>query len=224
MNLKYGSKMSDSIFEKKSKLLEEFLNHSAFDGFSQKSLEIAGENIGLNVGQIAILAPNGVISMVDYWFSMADDYMEQALLSRSGLKIREKATLAVRARIEFLGQNKEALRHAIALLAMPNNLARGLQIGARFVDKAWRAMGDISTDINFYTKRMTLLGVDIMVGTYFLGDDSLENVDTWAFLDRRIENIMQIEKAKFQFRNFTKKLPDPIPFLARLRYGAKPLP
>jgi ubiquinone biosynthesis protein COQ9 len=31
---------------------------------------------------------------------------------------------------------------------------------------------------------------------FWLGDESPAHEDTWAFLDRRIENIMQIETAK----------------------------
>ncbi len=216
--------MPDSLFAKKLNLLEEFLNLSLFDGFSNLTLQKAGLNIGLDKGQVAILAPDGTLSMVDYWFSLADEFMAQEISKRSGLKIREKATLAIRSRIEFLGKNKEALRSSIALLALPQNLVRGIKIGGRFVDAAWRSMGDNSTDINFYSKRMTLLGVDILVGAYFLGDDSNENIDTWAFLDRRIENIMQFEKAKFEFKKLKAKIPNPIPFLAKLRYGEKPLP
>lgn len=214
--------MQESIFDKKNELLQIFLGLSVFNGLSTQSLLMAGREMGLNEGQISIIAPNGPISLIDYWFSLADEFMVQNLNSRQGLKIREKATLAIRSRLEYFSANKEAFRKAIALLALPTNSLRALSIGNRFSDLAWRTFGDKSTDFNYYSKRAMLLATDIATAAYFLGDESDEHQDTWAFLDRRIENIMQIEKAKFEFKKLTANLPDPIPFLAKLRYGAKP--
>lgn len=208
----------------KNALLQAFLENSAFDGFSIKGLKAAAHKIGLNDGELQILAPNGVISMIDYWFLQADDFVLATLAARKALKIREKATLAIRSRLEFLGQYREALRHALMILALPQNLPHSLAIGYRFADKVWRAFGDTSTDFNYYSKRTMLLAVDASTATCFVGDESEDNSETWAFLDRRIENIMQIEKAKFKLREFKAKLPDPVPLLAGLRFGKRPMP
>ena len=208
----------------KSSLLQAFLENAAFDGFSKKGLKSAAHKIGLNDGEMQILAPGGVISMIDYWFLQADNFVIETLSARKALKIREKATLAIRSRLEFLGQYHEALRHALMILALPQNLPHSLAIGYRFADKVWRAFGDTSTDFNYYSKRTMLLAVDASTATCFLGDDSEDNAETWAFLDRRIENIMQIEKAKFKLREFKAKLPDPVPLLAGLRFGKRPMP
>lgn len=205
-------------------LLAAFLANAPFIGLNDAALKSAAKQIGLNEGQLEIIAPDGAISLIDYWFSKADEIMENELAIRKGLKIREKAALAVRVRLEYFAQNKEALRRAIVQLALPQNAARGLAIGYRMADTAWRAFGDSSTDFNYYTKRTMLLGVDVATSAYFLSDDSEGNEKTWEFLDRRIENIMQIEKAKASFRKAKEKLPDFIPILAKLRYGAKPLP
>ena len=210
--------------EIKDKLLDSFLNNAAFSGLGAPALLQAAKENGINKGEVEIIAPNGAISMIDYWFQKADDYVIETLISRGGLKIREKATLAIRARLEFLGQHKEALTKAIAIMALPHNIAHSLSIGYRFSDKVWRAFNDKSTDFNYYTKRTMLLAVDTSTAAYFINDDSHEHEDTWGFLDRRIENIMQIEKTKFKIREFKEKLPDPIPLLARLRYGKRPMP
>lgn len=210
--------------DKKSELLFAFLDEALFAGLNSASLRKAAANSGLSKGETEILAPNGVISMIDYWFSLADEVMIAALLLGNGLKIRQKATLAIRSRLEFLGQHKEALRYAIVQLALPHNARRGLEIGYRFSDAAWRAFGDTSTDFNYYSKRTILLGVDLATTTFFLGDDSLDKQDSWAFLDRRIENIMQFEKVKANLRKLKEKLPNPIPFISKLRFGERPLP
>ena len=205
-------------------LLEVFLQNAPFSGMNKSALLAAAQEIGLEEGQLSIIAPDYAISLIDYWFAQADAKMVEELSIRKGLKIREKATFAVRARLEYLGKHKEALRRAIILLALPNNAPRALSIGYRMADAAWCAFGDTSTDFNYYTKRTMLLGVDVATSAYFLADDSDDHIDTWKFLDKRIENIMQIEKAKASFRKAREKLPDIIPMLARLRYGTKPLP
>ncbi len=216
--------MSLSFNAKKPELLAKLLENAPFDGLSSRSLLLAGKELDLSKGQLQIIAPDGIISMIDYWFSLADNFMIDALKARQGLKIREKAALCVRSRLEFFGQNKEAYRQAVAILAMPTNSIRAAKIGARFADCAWRAFGDQSTDFNFYTKRTMLLGVDIATALVFLGDESEENYETWDFLDRRIQNIMEIEKAKASFKKTIEKIPDPIPFLSQLRYGKRPMP
>ena len=214
----------DPILAKKEELLSAFLENAPFNGMSARALGFAAKESGIDEGMTQILAPNGAISLIDYWFSKADEFVAEAILARKSLKIREKATLAIRARLEFFAPHKEALGKALAILALPHNLGHSLSIGYRFSDIAWRAMGDKSTDFNYYTKRTMLLAADAATGAYFLNDDSEDFAKTWEFLDRRIGNIMQIEKTKAQFRNLKTKIPDPVPLLARLRYGKRPMP
>ena len=59
-------------------------------------------------------------------------------------------------------------------------------------------LGDTSEDVNWYTKRATLSAVYSSTVLFWLGDTSEGHAETWAFLDRRIENVMQIEKVKAQ--------------------------
>ena len=60
----------------------------------------------------------------------------------------------------------------------------------------WYAAGDTSTDFNFYTKRATLAGVYSSTLLYWLNDRSPGGEATWGFLDRRIDDVMKIEKLK----------------------------
>ena len=60
----------------------------------------------------------------------------------------------------------------------------------------WYAAGDTSTDFNFYTKRATLAGVYSSTLLYWLNDRSPGSEATWGFLDRRIDDVMKIEKLK----------------------------
>ena len=83
----------------------------------------------------------------------------------------------------------------------------------------WKAIGDPSTDFNFYTKRITLGAVYSSCFLYWLNDESDNAADTWDFLDRRIENVMQIEKIKAKCRNQNYEIPDIWRQLGKLRFG-----
>ena len=87
----------------------------------------------------------------------------------------------------------------LALLALPLNAPLGLKLLYRTVDAIWYAAGDTSADFNFYTKRATLAGVFSSTLLYWLNDRSEGNEATWAFLDRRIDDVMRFEKFKGQF-------------------------
>ena len=65
----------------------------------------------------------------------------------------------------------------------------------------WYAAGDTSTDFNFYTKRATLAGVYSSTLLYWLNDRSPGSEATWGFLDRRIDDVMRIEKLKSRGRS-----------------------
>jgi ubiquinone biosynthesis protein COQ9 len=116
----------------------------------------------------------------------------------SGMKFREKVTAAVRFRLE--AGTREAVRRGAALFALPQHAATGAGLIWGTADAIWNALGDSSRDINWYTKRMTLSGVYSTTVLYWLGDESEGQAASWAFLDRRIEDVMRFEKLKGQMR------------------------
>jgi ubiquinone biosynthesis protein COQ9 len=91
-------------------------------------------------------------------------------------------------------------------------------LGWRAADRMWRIAGDFSTDINHYTKRATLLGVYGSTTLVYLDDDSEDLAPTRAFLERRIDDVMQIEKVKGSWRRSRERMPSITRFLGRLRY------
>jgi ubiquinone biosynthesis protein COQ9 len=106
----------------------------------------------------------------------------------------------------------------MAILARPDHAARAARLGWRAADRMWRAVGDSSTDIAWYTKRTTLAAVYAATLMAWMDDDSEGFADTRAFLDRRIEDVMKIEKLKAQFRPQPGRTFSTARFLGRLRY------
>jgi ubiquinone biosynthesis protein COQ9 len=120
-----------------------------------------------------------------------------------------------------MAAQKIAARRAAAFLAIPVNAPMGAELSFRTADAIWRGIGDTATDFNYYTKRLLLSGVYTATLLFWFSDDSDGAADTWAFLDRRIENVMSIEKAKAGLADFASKLPDPFKILGSLRYPDK---
>ena len=123
----------------------------------------------------------------------------------AGLKIRDRIKGAVRIRLERHAGEREAVRRALAVLSLPFNAGLALKLLYKTVDAMWYAAGDTSTDFNFYTKRATLAGVYSSTLLYWLNDRSPGSEATWAFLDRRIDDVMKIEKLKAQVRSWTER-------------------
>lgn len=209
----------------RDRLLDAALDEAAFSGWNQGCVARAREAAGLSEGEAMLAAPRGALDLIDAWFDRAERAMERAIIDcEAGTKIRVRATLAVRSRLDAMAPHQESLRRAALFLAMPNHVPDAARIGWRAADRAWKAMGDLSTDFNFYTKRMILTGVHAATLAYWLQDETEDCASTWAFLDRRIENVMGIEKVKAQLGGLVDKIPDPLGVLTLLRYGRQPRP
>jgi len=160
--------------------------------------------------------------MIDAWFASIDAAMLAGFTPEqlAAMKIRARITALVEARLDLAAPHREALRRALAILAMPQNAVRGTQLGWRAADAMWRAAGDTATDYNHYSKRMTLGAVYAATIAVFLDDESEGQADTRAFLARRIENIMQFEKAKAKWLTPPEHRFSLSRFIGRLRYPA----
>ena len=104
---------------------------------------------------------------------------------------KEKVKASIQIRLGAAKFHKEALRAGIPTLAAPSNALTALRLLYDTVDNIWFAIGDSSVDFNFYTKRTLLAGVYGVTLLYWLDDDSDEYKETWKFLKRRLDGIIQ---------------------------------
>ena len=196
--------------------------NAAFDGWSDAARDMAADAAGIDTDVAALAFEDGALDMIDAWFAEIDRAMLAAVPPEriATMKIRERITALIEARLQATAADRESLRRAVAILALPQNLARAARLGWRTVDTIWRAAGDVATDYNHYTKRTILLGVYASTVTVFLDDDSEGFVDTRAFLARRIAGILAFEKAKAGFLKRTEHGFSLSRFVGRLRYPA----
>jgi ubiquinone biosynthesis protein COQ9 len=193
--------------------------NAAFDGWTAAARDMAADAAGVD-RDVATLAFPDAMAMIDAWFASVDTAMLAALPPETlaTMKVRAKIAGLVEARLAILAPNREALRRARAILAMPQNLGKAAKLGWRATDTMWRAAGDTATDYNHYTKRTILAGVYAATLTAFLDDESEDFADTRASLSRRIDGIMRFEKAKAGFLARTQHRPSVSRFIGRLRY------
>ena len=197
--------------------------HAGFDGWSEAAVHAAADEMGVD-RDVALLAfKDKAIDMIDAWVEAVDLELASRLTVEklNAMKIRDRITALLATRLEIMAPDRESLRRALAIMAMPTNLARAAKMGWRSADRMWRLAGDSTTDLNHYTKRMTLSAVYGSTLTVFVNDDSENFADTRAFLDRRIDNVMQIEKVKYQAKQRKEFAPSLSRFIGRLRYPAR---
>jgi ubiquinone biosynthesis protein COQ9 len=194
--------------------------HAAFDGWNEKAVRAAAADYNIDSDVAALAFKGKAIDLIGHWIGSVDNEMERRLPpeKRAAMKIRDKITALVTTRLEIMAPNKDALRRAMAIMAMPGNAPRTAKIGWHSADQMWRAAGDTATDFNHYTKRLTLSAVYASTLAVFVNDDSDNFADTRAFLDRRIDNVMQFEKVKAQAKARQDYIPSLSRFIGRLRY------
>jgi ubiquinone biosynthesis protein COQ9 len=194
-----------------------------FEGFTDKVLTEAAKTAGVDAKALPRLFPDGPLGLVSALSKLWDDEME-ARLAKAGLpalKIRERIATAIRTRLDILRPHKEAARRAAAFLTLPPHAGRAATLLYATVDAIWRAAGDTSTDFNFYSKRAILAGVYSATLLRWFTDESEDEAETSAFLDRRIADIMRFEKFKAQLRERAKHLPSFADILKGPLGGAK---
>jgi ubiquinone biosynthesis protein COQ9 len=193
----------------KDAVLKEALKDAAFDGFTDSVLAKAGKKAGADKAVLARLFPEGPLSLIEFFSASVDAAMEEKLanVDLPKLKIRNRIKVAVLTRLALLAPNKEAARRAAATMTLPMHAGRAAKMMYRTVDTMWRAAGDTATDFNFYTKRGILAGVYGSVLVRWFNDTGEDETVTEAFLDARIENVMQFEKFKSKAKEVFSAFP-----------------
>lgn len=190
---------ADHMADARARLIAAALPHVPFDGWSSATLNAAIADSGVDAGLARLVFPRGALDLALAQHEAGDAALAAAGVSvkTSALRYSEKVARLVRLRIE--GADREVVRRGVTFFALPAHAADGAAAIWRTADLIWRLLGDTSDDFNWYSKRTILSAVYSSTLLYWLGDDSEGHADTWAFLDRRIGDVMQFEKAKAGF-------------------------
>jgi len=205
----------------RARLLDAFAPLATEQGWTETAFKAAAAQAGLSEGEAALACPKGAFDLFDAFAARADEAMLEGLadLDLAKMRIREKVRAAVQMRLLAQVPYKEAARAMTRALARPTRAPEAARLLWRTADCIWRALGDTSTDENFYSKRAILSGVLASTYARWFSDDSADHEATWAFLDARIENVMQFEKFKARLKPVSKGVQAAVGVAARLRYG-----
>jgi ubiquinone biosynthesis protein COQ9 len=199
--------MSEAVEERralKDKLLESALLHAAFDGWSRRTLLNAAKDAGVDPATARRLFPRGGDSLLEWLDDWADRQMLAATEGEdlTQLPVRRRIARLARARLDALGQHREALRRAAVAHLLPGNVLGSGHSLWQTVDRMWQAAGlggDPAEGFGYYSRRATLAGVLTATFLYWLQDQSDGFADSWAFLDRRIDDVMRFGQASSRF-------------------------
>ena len=194
--------------------------NAVFDGWTAKAVDSAAAQLGVDPAQARLAFPKDQAGMIAAWIEGVDAAMAAAFPPEriAAMKVRDRIRALIWFRLEVTGPAREAVRSALAILAMPHNLPTALATGWRSADLMWRLAGDTATDYNHYSKRLILSGVYSATLFAWLDDPSEGWHDTAAFLDRRLADVMRFERFKAGWTGGAERRPSLARFLGRLRY------
>lgn len=195
---------------------------AVFDGWTDGALRQAATLAGIDPAVARLAFPGGAMDMIAAWIGCTDASMQAAFGGGAlgAMKVRERIAALLQFRLDAVAGHEEALRRALAIQAMPQNLARTMRIGWHSADLMWRLAGDTATDYNHYTKRAILMGIYSATLAVWVEDQSEGKAETRGFLARRIEGVMRFEKAKARMLRPREGF-DVARFLGRLRYPSR---
>ncbi len=176
-------------------ILRASLPHVPFDGWCKATLVEGAKDCGYDAEAVKTQFPRGAIDAIALHSRLADQSMVDAFLDL--LKDQKKCiydTALVLLRLEIAQPDKDAIRRAVSLLAMPANAKLSAKLLYETVDSMWRAADQRDTNFSFYTKRGTLAAVYSATMLAWLADNSSNLDKTVGFLDRRLADVARIPR------------------------------
>ena len=174
-------------------------------GWNQESIAKGCLDLNISSGLNGIVSPFGVIRyLMGRWSREALESLnrEGSDFQRTQ-KVRERVLLGVRARLTQQLPYLPRWSEAMAIGAHPENARETAGLLWNYADEVWVLAGDRSLDYNYYTKRGLFVAVYASTELYMLSDQSENHAETWGFLERRIDNVLQIGQKVSFYKNFS---------------------
>ena len=212
--------MSELLHEQRDRVIEAALIHVPRYGWSWKAIEKGGLDLANDAILGRRLFTSDLSLAADHFADWSDRRMKCELekIDLMAMRVRDGIHACVKTRIILNSPHKEAIRRLLSFLSLPHNTGLVMRITWRTCSAIWYAIGDRSTDWSYYSKRAILASVYSTTIMYWLSDDGNALGDypaTWAFLDRRIDNVLKtfslLGRVKTNFSDLPK------PFIQRFR-------
>ena len=188
--------MSEDMTVIKDEILLATLDQVPFDGFSRHALTMGVSAAGYDASIALRAFPDGIADVAEHFSDWANRQMinEVNKLDLETMSVREKIHACIKARLTLCAPYKEAVIRLSSWLAMPQNAEKLTRMTWEISSKIWYAIGDKSTDWNYYSKRTLLSAAYSATILYWMADEADNDGDypnTWDFLERRLNGITQ---------------------------------
>ena len=176
----------------KDKWLEALLPEVVFDGWTDRSMLNAAKTAGLSQGEQALAAPGGLPDLIEHFFDRAQQQAQEKIgaADLDPMRVHQRVALGVRAWLDAMAADREAVRKAIQWGALPWRAGAPVERAWSVADMIWTTIGDSSEDYNKYTKRGLLAAAlpGIIMG--WLDETEDEAID--ALIATRLKYAMQL--------------------------------
>ncbi len=210
---------------KRHAIMRETLTLASFDGWNQATLVKAAVHAGYAPLTARQVFPSGVPEVLECFADWVAVQLEDeaAKAGLASMRVHERVIWLVWKRLELVEPHHEAVRRAVALSVQPSVAWQYTQNVWQVCDQIWRLAGDTSLDFNYYTKRSLLAKVYGATLLYWLNDESVDYIETRAFLERRIADVLRVGgalgKNQARITNMVEHTTDQ--WLNRKRYRTK---
>ncbi|KAM8892565.1 ubiquinone biosynthesis protein COQ9, mitochondrial [Spinachia spinachia] len=189
-----------------ARILTAALEFVPLHGWSLEAIAAAAETLGLSSASTGMFY-NGAGDLVLHFVAQCNSQLTETLaeqhkqvqLGQAEPKktadfLRDAVETRLRMHIPYI----EYWPQAMSILLLPHNIPESLKHLSTLVDDMWYYAGDRSTDMNWYTKRAALTGIYNTTELVMLQDSSPDFLDTWNFLDNRIQDVVNMGTAAKQ--------------------------
>jgi ubiquinone biosynthesis protein COQ9 len=160
-------------------------------GWGGETLRLALAEQGEPAELLRSAFPRGVSGAIAAWSRLADRRMDEAAAAEdmSGLRTPARIRRVAELRLRALEEQREAVRGAMAVLALPWNAPLAARLTAETVSTMWHAAGDRSSDFSWYTRRATLAAIHLATLAFWLRPGAGDVDEALSFLDRRLAEL-----------------------------------
>jgi len=195
-------------------IIENLFKIVAFEGWSNDSLKSAIKKSNLDENFLELIFEDKIFSAIEF---ITNDYCQQTKnfivddQDFNQQKINQKIANLLFIFLTIDIKNKSAHQRLLNFYLNPKNLInQDLSMGLRptyfalnqaylVADFMWNLIGDNSTDINFYSKRIILSKIIIRSFVYYINNDDLNLLK--KYINKQIADVLKFAKIKNNIKN-----------------------
>ena len=165
------------------------------------------ENKIVNIKELDVLFLNGYREMIRFFFDNLNKKLEDKNKNQNFLRepVHKRIRKILISKLEIINKDKPFFKRTFNYLLIPGNYRLLTKLLYKSVDTMWYISKDSSTDFNFYTKRMILVGIYIPVVIHLLNKDNM--LETERKLDNLLFKVSKIPKIKNKFKLLRINIP-----------------